>query len=434
MTKSRFRLAAVAAAASFGLLAACSAGSPTAPSGPSTERPEKVDLVVSVYGDARRGDIYQKALDLWVEGQEGVTATLEFAERGPYYERLSANAAAKKLPDVFWLNDSYFTRYATNGLLLDVKPYLGNTINTQTMGEKWLNYGILDGAQYGLVSHFNGAATILDDRLFEAKGITYDAKTWDESFAIGAQLTDPANGVFGVEDVSISFSQIPLQAYLRQNGEELFDDEGQIGFKKETLVSWWKMWDDARKAGILPPPDVQIESQSSTANALLTHGKVAIRFSSATHAASFGALRDGGLSVAKFPETANADDDWRMFTALMLVGSANTVAPSITADLMNFLVNNKEAAEITQLSMGVPTPVDVAESLTPLLKNLADVMTVEFLSEAQQFPSRRTPLVPEAAESFYDAIMRSAQEIAYGRTTPEEAADKLFNEAGGLLG
>ena len=37
------------------------------------------------------------ALDLWVEGQVGVTATLEFAERGPYYERLSANAAAERV-------------------------------------------------------------------------------------------------------------------------------------------------------------------------------------------------------------------------------------------------------------------------------------------------------------------------------------------------
>ena len=429
MSKSRLRLAAVAAAASLSLLAACSSGGPTAP---STERPEKFDLVAGVYGDARRGDIYQQALNLWAGNHEGVTATLEFAERGPYYERLSANAAAKKLPDVFWLNDSYFTRYATNGLLLDLTPYLGTTINTEQMGEKWLNYGKLDDAQYGLVSHFNGAATIIDDRLFDAKSLKYEAKTWEEAFATGAKLTDPANGVYGVEDISISFSQIPLQAYVRQRGEELFNDEGKLGFKKETLVDWWKMWDEARKAGILPPPDVQIESQASTANALLTHGKVAIRFSSATHAASFGGLRDGGLSVSKFPETADADEDWRMFTALMLVAGANTAAPSLTADAMNFLVNDKEAAKITQLSMGIPTPADVAEAITPLLKD-ADVMTVEFLTEAQSFPSRRTPLVPEQAESVYDAIMRAAQEVAYGRVTPEQAADNLFTEADGLL-
>lgn len=419
------------------LLGGCGGGGPA--SSPSEDdlnkRPDKVDFTLALYGDAKRADLYKEALPLFADAQENVSVALEFADRGAYYERLTTAAASKKLPDVFWLNDSYFTRYASAGALLDLAPYIESAqIDTADWGEKWLPYGEIDGTSYGVPSHFNGVATILDQRILDAAGVEYDATTWEEAFDLGRQLSRPADGVYGVEDITLSFSQLPFQAWVRQHGEELFDDEGQIGFDKKLLIDWWKMWDELRKEGVTPPPDVQIESQAqSTATALLTHGKVAIRFSSATHVSAFGALRDGGLDIAPFPETADADEDWRMYTALVLVAAANTDAPGVAADLIDFLVNDKDAAAITQINMGTPTPPEVAESVLPLLAPV-DQQVVDYLNEAQTHPSRPTPPVPEAAESFYDALSRFSQEIAYGRMTPEKAADALFSEATSILG
>lgn len=434
----RTALTLTAAATAILLLGGCaSGGGGAAPESEAdlNKRPDKVDFTLALYGDAKRVDLYEQALPLFTDSQEDVSVAIEFADRGAYYERLTTAAASKKLPDVFWLNDSYFTRYASSGSLLDLTPYIeAKQIDTEGWGETWLPYGEIDGTSYGVPSHFNGVATILDQRILDAAGVKYDAKTWEEAFALGRKLTRPADKVWGVEDITLSFSQLPFQAWVRQHGEELFDDKGQIGFDKKLLVDWWKMWDDLRKDGVIPPPDVQIESQAQgTATALLTHGQVAIRFSSATHVSAFGVLRDGGLNIASFPEIKGADEDWRMYTALVLVAAANTDAPGVAADLIDFLVNDKDAAAITQINMGTPTPPDVAESVIPLLSPV-DQQVVEYLNEAQSKPSRPTPPVPEAAESFYDALSRFSQEIAYGRMTPEKAADALFSEATSILG
>ena len=98
------------------LLGGCSGGGGPA-SSPSEDdlnkRPDKVDFTLALYGDAKRADLYKEVLPLFADAQDDVSVALEFADRGAYYERLTTAAASKKLPDVFWLNDAYFTPAAS---------------------------------------------------------------------------------------------------------------------------------------------------------------------------------------------------------------------------------------------------------------------------------------------------------------------------------
>ncbi len=430
MTKlSRRAFLAIGAAASVSLATGCSAGAP-----PTGQRPDKVDFTVGVWGGSDRAKIYQEVLDTWTGTQEGVTATLEFADIAPYFERLSANAAARKLPDVFWLNDTNYPRYATNELLLDLTPYLGQQIDTTELEGTWLPNTQLNGATYGITSHFNGQAVVTDQRIFDAQGETYDATTWDELIAIARRMTRPSEQVWGLEDNTLGSTQRGLEVWVRQHGQELYTDDGKIAFDKQLLVDWWKMWADLRADQVIPPPDVQIESEAQgTATGLLTHGKVAIRLSSATHLASYGSQRDHGLSIHDYPEIPGAAEDWRFYTALVLAANAGTPAPELAAELINVLVNDKDAAAVTLISMGTPTPASVAESILPLLKE-HDQKVVSYLTRQLENPSRPSPLLPEANSQVISALQRGGQEVAYGQKTPEAAADQFFVDAAGYLG
>ena len=431
MTKSTRRavLALGAAAASIALLAGC-AGGPA----PSTERPEKVDFTVALWGGADRAKIYQEVLDKWTAGQEGVTAVLEFADIAPYFERLSANAAARKLPDVFWLNDTNFPRYATNELLLDLTPFLGKQIVTDELKENWLPYGQVNDGTYGITSHFNGQAVVTDQRIFDAQNETYDAKTWDEVFTIARRMTRPNEQVWGLEDTTLGPTQRAFEVWVRQHGQELYTADGKLAFDKELLVEWWKMWAALRADQVIPPPDVQIESEAQgTATGLLTHGKVAIRLSSATHLAAYGSQRDHGLSIHDYPEIPNVSEDWRFYTALIVAANAGTPAPELAAELINVLVNDKESAAITKISMGTPTPTSVAEAILPDLKE-HDQKVVGYLTRQLENPSRPSPMLPEANSQVIGALQRMGQEVAYGTKTPEAAADQFFTDAEQYLG
>jgi multiple sugar transport system substrate-binding protein len=423
-TSHRRAVAAIGAGAvAVSLLAGCS---PAASGGGGGGN---VDLTVSVWGDAVRADLYQEVLDDFTADKEGVTATMEFAERAAFFERLTTAAASKNLPDVFWLTDTYFGRYASSGALLDFTPYLGEQIDTDAIGENWLSYGEFDGGVYGIPSHFNGQAVLTDQRVFDEAGIEYDATDWDEMIEIARELTRPDENFWGLADPTLGVVQRAFEAWVRQHGEEQFTEDGELGFSQEVLVDWWTMWADLREDGVVPPPDVQLESESQGVTTdLFVSDQIAIRLSSATFLSAIGVLRDGGLSIHDYPEIDGAADDWRMYTALMLVAAANTPDPELAAELVNTLVNDEEAAATTKISMGTPTPANVAESILPLLDE-ADQGVVSFLSAQQEIPSRPAPLLPETSEQFTGALARFGQEIAYGRMSPEEAADALFADA-----
>lgn len=435
MTTRRQVIAGIASLAVVGTATtACASSSrPATPNGPNTQRPDKVDLTVAVWGGTERADLYQKVLDSFVAKQQGVSATMQFADLGPYFERLTTSAASKHLPDLFWLTDTQFGRYAESGALLDLGPYLGNAIDVDGLGKQWLAYGQTKGATYGIPSHFNGQAILIDKSVFDQKAITYSAKSWDDLAALGAQLTRPGDGYWGITDPTIGQTQRGLEAWVRQSGQELYDKDGKVGFTRETLISWWKFWAKLRADRVIPPPDVQLESESQgVTNDLLTKRKAAIRLSSATHLSAIGNLRGGGLSLQTYPETPGGAKDWRFYTPLLLSSAANTPAPSVVAELLNVLVNDPAAAAITKISMGTPTPTKVAQSIEPKL-SASDQAVVAYLTDQLTQPTRPTPLLPKASQQFIAEIARFAQEVAYGRMTPDAGADGLISSAARIL-
>ncbi|MHC9045586.1 ABC transporter substrate-binding protein [Microbacterium saperdae] len=414
------------------LVAGCS---PAATStGPSQERPEKVDLTVALWGGADRADLYQQVIDNFAEGEEGVTATMEFADQSPYFERLTTSAASQNLPDLFWLTETHFGRYAEAGALLDLAPYIGENIDADAIGENWLRYGEFDDGIYAIPSNFNGQGVLVDQNVLDAAGLEYDVESWDDLAELARELARPGEGYYGVTDPTVGQTQRAFEVWVRQHDQEVYGEKGGVGFDRDTLIAWWEYWADLRDDGIIPTPDVQIESESQgLTNDLLVTGKAAIRLSSATHLTAAGTLRDGGLTLHGYPEIEGAAEDWRFYTALLLAAAANTPAPGVAADLINEIVNAPEAAAITQISMGTPTSSAVSESVLPLLSE-GDRTVVEYLNEQLEFPTRPSPIVPETSQQFTAELARYSQEVAYGRLSPAEAADKLLAEADRILG
>lgn len=432
MNTCRTRTAVGAGLLSVLLLASCS--STPAETKAEPERPEKVDLTVALWGGAERADLYQQALDQFAETQEGVTATMEFADQAPYFERLTTAAASKNLPDLFWVTDTYFGRYAEAGALLDLTPYLGEEIDTDSIDEQWLSYGKYDEGTYALPSNFNGQAVLIDQLVFDAKGVEYDVETWDDLAGLAEELARPGEGYYGMTDPTVGTTQRAFEVWVRQHSQELYDDDGQLGFDQDLLVEWWQYWADLREAQAIPTPDVQLESETQgLTNDLLTTGKAAIRLSSATHLTAAGNLRNGGLSLQSYPEIKGAAEDWRFYTPLLLTAAANTPAPAVVAELMNTIINSEEAGAITKISMGTPTSTTVNESILSQLSE-GDQTVISYLNEQLEFPSRPSSVVPETSQEFTAELSRFSQEVAYGRMTPKEAAKALFIEADRILG
>ena len=401
-----------------------------AQSSPSGAGSSKKVLDVALWGDASRADLYESALDVFEKSHNDVTTNLQFADLDPYLERLATAAAAKDLSDVMWMRDTHIGRYGSAGSLLDLSPYLGDVINTETIGESGVSVGRIGDGVYALPTHYVGQALIRNAELFNSRGIDIDAiQTWDDLAGVARDLNDPSAQFFGISDPTLGSTHRHLEAWIRQAGHEVFTEGGGVGFEPEVVEEWFEYWASLRADGVIPPADVQIEADSAGwANNMLVTGRAGIVPASTNHLTAVQALSETPFALSSIPELEDGTDDWWFFPPILISAAANTENPETAAELIEFFINNTDAAAITALNQGAPSSSIVRDSILPTLDEQQTAF-IEQISREQQNPSRPFPIRPEGSEQFNTALTRAGQEIAYGRQSVSEAVAALMAEA-----
>lgn len=414
------------AAAAFGV-AGCGGFSPQS-SKPTGK------LEVALWGGADRAKLYQSAIDLYAKRNTEIQAILQFADSAPYFERLTTAAAAGNLPDVFWMTDTNIGRYADAGALMDLNKYIGTTIKKDGIGDAGVDAGRNPKGVFGLPSHYNSQAILTDNDALAAKGIQFSqVKTWDDLAATAKQMANTSEGYFGLLDPTMGTSHRGFEAWVRQSGAELFTDEGKLGFDAALLGDWFDYWAKMRKEGTVPSATAQTESDSAGwTSDLMVKSKAAIRLASASHLGVVKGLRKGTIGLNSYPVASDATKDWWFFTPILVCVSAKTGNPDAAADMVNFFINDTEAAGLTQTSMGTPSVPDVAKSLTPKLKEDQALVVNQVLREMEN-PRRRVPVKPEGSDKLNSALTRIGQEIAYERTSVADGSRAVVADSAKYL-
>jgi pectin-derived oligosaccharide transport system substrate-binding protein len=391
-------------------------------------------LDVALWGDAKRADLYRKALDLFVGANGGLRSDLQFADLKPYLERLATSAAAHDLPDVLWMRDTHIGRYGSAGALLDLRPFLGSAIDVSGIGDVALADGTIDGGVYALPTHYVGQAVLTDRLLVGRRGIDFArVTTWAELADAARETADRAAGTFGIADPTTGTTHRHLEAWIRQRGEELFGGDHDIGFTASTVEEWFEYWRKLRADGVVPPADVQIESEASGwTNDLLTTGRTAIRLASTNHLTIVQGLTETPIGLHSVPADPTATPDWWFFPPILISVAATAGAPEVAARLVGFFLDDGPAGRITKVNQGAPSSSAVRDEILDSLTE-GERAFVEQISREQQQPRRPFPVRPQGSEGFNTMLTSTGQEIAYGQTSITEAVAALVDAAPSVL-
>ena len=383
-------------------------------------------LDVSWWGDASRAALYDEALDLFGETHSDVTITSQFADLDPYLERLATAAAAGSLPDVLWMRDTHIGRYAAAGSLLDLSPYLDEVIGTSALGDAGVASGTVGDGVFALPTHYVGQAVLTNEDLLSARGIaSADIVTWADLADAATAAADPAAGVWGMNDTTMESSHRHLEAFIRQSGGELFTEGGGFGADPALLEEWYEYWRSLREAGVVPPADTTVEAAGAGwGGHLLVVGKSALSLASTNHFKIVQDLTESKIGLLSVPANPDSTDDWWFFPPILQSVSAKTASPDVAAALMDFFINDTEAAAITRLNQGAPSSASVRDSLIPLL-DPEETMFVEQISKEMEYPSRPFPVRPEGSEQLNSALTRTGEEVAYGQSSVSDAVATL---------
>ena len=152
---------------------------PLAFSGGSQERTGTAQLRYMMW-DPQIIDKEQALADRFHAQNPGISITVESAAFAQFWEKMQAMAAAKNMPDVFWMSSGYVKDYARMGAILDMEDYIA-TLDTSDYYPS--AFGVLraptsSGHMYAFPWAVVTCISYYNKRIFDEGGVAYPNNNW----------------------------------------------------------------------------------------------------------------------------------------------------------------------------------------------------------------------------------------------------------------
>ncbi|GAB6928395.1 ABC transporter substrate-binding protein [Paenibacillus sp. JCM 10914] len=393
-----------------------------------TDAGGQVELRMMWWGDQKRADITNEAIQVFQEKHPNIKIVGEFSPSSGYFDKLNTQLASGTAADVFFLGGNVVD-YAKKNVLLDLEPYVGTELNLDDMDTTMVDYGRIDGKMQHISAGANARGIVINTALFEQAGVPLPEQDWDwdEFAAVSKELSDKlGSGMFG----TYNFTVDGMDIYLKQRGKQLYDMEnGTLGFEQADILEWFEYWEEATETGGVVTPELQVSApHDDTSKSLLITGKAAMSLLPSNQLAAFQSLTEDPLILHPVPRGPKGTGV--VFESSQgLSAYANTKHPKEAAILMDFWINDPDAARILGNDRGVP----VTEANRTILQE--DASPVEeivynytsLVSEATKTEPFDVSYNPPGFAEFSKLAQTTTQEIGFGRKNVEQAVNDFYN-------
>ena len=437
----------VVALVTFGTVAC--AAPPAAPAAPASEaagggeaaESGKTSIRISWWGGPQRSEKTNAVIDLFQAAYPDVEVEREARDWLPYWDKLNVESAANNQPCGIQMQSRFLQQFAPTDKLRPLDDLVeAGAIDLTGVAESYLQSGRgADGKLYMIPTGVFYNVVMYNKSMMEEAGLPSFPEDWTwEEFGAYAREAQPKlpDGVFAVRDLSPDSAS--FAAWAQSRGEPFFDGDG-LGISKETMVDWLKYWQELRNDGVTYTPDVLAESAGVTIeDSLLANGKEFLSTKPANqldaHQSILQAVSDyEEIEMTRVPSGPGGVSDDMGTNGISIGANCSEAQVAAAAAWINFFLQNDEAATIYASDNGVDT-VDRLQD-----EKAADPNTtpgqVKHIKLLQMIDDDSTPTYyPNGYRPLIDALQRTAQAVAFGESTPEEAVDAFFAEADGIFG
>ncbi|NLM13355.1 MAG: extracellular solute-binding protein [Epulopiscium sp.] len=417
---------------------ASDATAPTETQGAAGGNGDSKHLIVAWWGNQTRNERTQAVLDLYSQQNPGITFDGQFVEWNDYWNKLATASAGHSLPDVVQMDYRYLEQYVSNGLLIDLKPYIENgTLDVSGIDESILESGSVDGGIYAISLGVNAPALLYNKTLLDEHGIEIkDNMTMDEFIDKCREIYEKTgyktNVAYGNGDNFIEYM-------LRSSGKILFE-EGKLGVDSaEELKPFFDIYEIGMKEGWHVDPGIFVERNISVEQEPIVYGSspetmswCAFYWSNQLTAVQNAAPEGMEIGITTWPadnpKAANYLRPSQFFS--VTVDSKN---PEEAVKFLNFFINSVEANNILLGERGVPPVASVAEAITPQLSD-QEKLVIDYINNVvTPNSSPINPPAPDSAVEIFDLIDKLEERLCYGEITAAEAAQELFEQGSKIM-
>ncbi|HEU4668295.1 MAG TPA: extracellular solute-binding protein [Arthrobacter sp.] len=417
---TRRNLLRISAAASALVLTGCGAVSNT-----GTEETGPVTIRFTWWGGDARQKATQKVIDAFHAENPNITVVGEYGDWNGYWDKLATQVAANDAPDIIQMDEKYVREYGDRGALLDLKK-----LNLETSGidVDTLQSGEVDGKLVGLVTGVATFCIAANPSVLAKAGVTIPDDTtwtWEDYRKIGEQVSDSGAGT----GVGVQYGDTDLYIWARQQGDRLYDDQGNVVIKPETLISFWQHTLELSTSGAGPKPSAIIENAAASLNqTALAKNEMAFAGIFSTQLTAFSGAAGQELKLLRLPGESSAQERGAYYKPSMFWSvSSRTKHQKAAEKFLNYLTNSQTAADIMLTERGIPANVKIREAIAPKL-SATDKAAIDFTDAIADEVRPAPPITPAGGSTIQDILSRYTSDILFERTTPEKAAQPFIDE------
>ncbi len=427
MTTRRNFLAGAAGTAAAATLAACSSTG-TGAAAPTANDTSPVTLRFAWWGNDVRNKNTNQVIADYMKLHPNVTINGEPGEWASYWDKLSTQVAGNSAPDIVQMDEQYIRDYSKKGILADLSKL---PIDTSKFSKGLVATGTIDNKVTALCAGVNALSIVANPALFTKAGIDLpDDKTWtwDSMMTLAAQFNSKLPGIYGINGGL--FGDSVARAWMFQLGKSLFTDTG-FGWQPPDMQSFFELMVKYQAAKAIPSAAENAQDFSTAlAQQKFGTGKVAMVLTWSNQIAAQQAAVGTDCKILRLPsKTGNAKDadlwyksgQYQSITAK----SKNQLA---AAKFLDYYFNNMDAGKVMLAERGLPPNTDILAAIKSSLGN-ADQKAATYMTDiAGELHDPPVP-PPPGASTFQSIMERYVENVQFGRQSPAEAAQKLYDEA-----
>lgn len=419
----------VAGALAAPCLAACGgSGTPQAPqTGPVTLR-------FMWWGNDTRLKLTTTVIEMFQVKHPDITIKPEPGDFSGQWDKLATMVAGGNGPDVIQMDEKYINEYASRGALADLTR-LG--VDTSAFAKGTVELGLYRGTLFGLNAGINAPIMVANPKVFAEAGVPIPDDTtwtWGDYRRIVNQISAKGAGAYwGSANLAAVDSMLKL--WLRQQGKEQFSETEGIAFTPAEVASFWQLMLDMQQEGAFPSAQQTIEDGGKTLEqSFLGTGKVALAQLWSNQITAMDKATGQDLRLLRPPsKTGKAAETMLWYKASMYwSGYAKSKNAAAVATFINFLANDLEAGAVMGTERGVPANTAVRTAIEGGM-SASDTKVVAYLDAIAPELGPTAPVPPPGGGQSPSIQKRWAEEMLFGRATPQAAAQSFTDEVRSVI-
>lgn len=384
---------------------------------------DPVELRISWWGGDSRHEATLEALELYTQKHPNVTFSPEYSGWDGYHDKVITQIATATEPDIMQIdNTGYFSDLAINDSVTDLTPYFGSVIDLSEYSESALEWAKYGDKQYGIPTGLNGIVLMYNKSLFDAASVEYPTSDWSWEELEDALLTIHENNpdVYGIKEPS----NWHIVSMMRQNGSWYTDEDGVAQDFTDGLTATFAKFQEWRDLEILPPVDLS-SGQNTQQDNLFYSAQAATQIQPIAQFVMDETSVGSECGLCMMPGAKDDSSTYVMASMPWFIGKSSA-NQAVAADVVNFLINDPEAAVILKTERGVPGSSYAIDAIGSVV-SASELLVLQGTNEIEASTQRIDYDFLLSGNSICSTTIETCSlEVAYGSKTPEEAAQSAY--------